>query len=153
MQRDNAPASSAELTACTQGPGYISNADRLHTDTAGEEYQRRQEDIQKKQRAIDFRRNQRDTREEERWKSIDEQGEIENKKWDKLREDGSKSGKNVSGFAYDITTMQYHDSADGAQQKYIDDKVRLILQDTVTHIHVQTNMYIQHITLSTPLLS
>ena len=41
-----------------------------------------------------------------------------------MRESGTKSGKNVSGSAYDITTMQYHASGDGMQQKYMDDMVR-----------------------------
>ncbi len=41
-----------------------------------------------------------------------------------MRENGTKSGKNISGSAYDITTMQYHDSGDGMQQKYNDDMVR-----------------------------
>ena len=59
MHRENAPETSAGLTACIDGgAGYLADADRFHTDTVGEEYQRRQEEIRKKERAIAFRRNQ-----------------------------------------------------------------------------------------------
>lgn len=59
MQRDNAPTTSAGLTACIDGgAGYLADAERFHTDTVGEEYQRRQEELLRKNRAIDFRRNQ-----------------------------------------------------------------------------------------------
>ena len=59
MQRENAPETSAGLTTCVDGgAGYISNPDRFHSDTAGEEQQRRMEQLAKKQRAIEFRRNQ-----------------------------------------------------------------------------------------------
>lgn len=59
MQRENAPATSAGLTACMDGgAGYLADAERFHTDTVGEEYQRRQEELNKKNRAIAFRRNQ-----------------------------------------------------------------------------------------------
>jgi hypothetical protein len=71
MQRENAPMTSAELTSCSTGPGHIADYDRFHSDTAGEEYQARQVSIAKKQQSIAFRRNQRDAREEERWKQVD----------------------------------------------------------------------------------
>ena len=59
LHQANAPANSSLLTSCvSEGAGYISNADRFHSDTAGEEYAARQEALQKKNRAIEFRRNQ-----------------------------------------------------------------------------------------------
>lgn len=59
MQRANAPTTTAGLTTCpTSGAGYISDIDRFHSDTAGEEYEIRQEEIQKRNRATEFRRNQ-----------------------------------------------------------------------------------------------
>ena len=113
MQRENAPSTSAGLTACMDGgAGYLADAERFHTDTVnacllpascclllhtaaqpwltmiwhhrhdttrhdtlpyavlpccavcaclsqvGEEYQRRQEELSKRNRAIAFRRNQ-----------------------------------------------------------------------------------------------
>jgi hypothetical protein len=59
QQQANAPTTSSLLTSCvSEGAGYISNADRFHSDTAGEEYAARQEALHKKNRAIEFRRNQ-----------------------------------------------------------------------------------------------
>ncbi len=58
MHHQNAPENSAMLTSCpTNAAGYLSNADRFHTDTAGDEYASRQEQYRKKQAADDFRRN------------------------------------------------------------------------------------------------
>ena len=59
IHQANAPKHSSQLTSClSEGAGYISNADRFHCDTAGEEYATRQDAIQRKNRAIEFRRNQ-----------------------------------------------------------------------------------------------
>lgn len=58
MHNANAPEHSSLLTSCVTGAaGYLSNADRFHTDTVGEEYAQRQEQIKKKQAADEFRRN------------------------------------------------------------------------------------------------
>lgn len=73
MQRENAPDSSAGLTTCIEGgAGYMNDSDRFHSDTAGEEYQRRQENLIKKQRALEFRRNQASNREDERYTRLEE---------------------------------------------------------------------------------
>lgn len=58
MHQQNAPETSALLTSCPTGAaGYLSNADRFHTDVVGEEYSQRQEKIKKQQAAMDFKRN------------------------------------------------------------------------------------------------
>ena len=59
MHQQNAPETSALLTSCkSDAVGYLSNSDRFHTDTVGEEFARRQELIQKRYQSNDFRRNQ-----------------------------------------------------------------------------------------------
>ena len=59
MHQANAPSSSAGLTACVEhGAGYLSNADRFHSDTSGEEYLLRQENIRRTKNAVAFRKNQ-----------------------------------------------------------------------------------------------
>jgi hypothetical protein len=40
------------------GAGYLTDAERFHSDTAGEEYARRQEELRRKERAVEFRRHQ-----------------------------------------------------------------------------------------------
>jgi hypothetical protein len=46
---------------------------------------------------------------------------MEDERAQKLREDGGKAKKNTSNAAYDILTLQYSQSIDGAQQKHFDD--------------------------------
>ena len=77
MQRANAPETSAGLTSCGEnGAGFLTDSDRFHSDTAGEEYQHRQDLLQKKQRAVEFRRNQASNREEDRWKKLEDKKEV-----------------------------------------------------------------------------
>lgn len=48
MNKMNSHDTSAGLTSCVEnGAGYLSNADRFHSDTAGEEYLRRKEEQEK----------------------------------------------------------------------------------------------------------
>ena len=59
MHQLNAPATSAGLTSCVEhGAGYLSNADRFHSDTSGEEFLARQEAIRRTKETIAFRKNQ-----------------------------------------------------------------------------------------------
>jgi hypothetical protein len=46
MHKENSHETSAGLVSCVEnGAGYISNADRFHTDTSGEEFLRRNEQL------------------------------------------------------------------------------------------------------------
>jgi hypothetical protein len=125
MHQKNAPATSAMLTQFDKGgAGYISNSDRFHTDTAGEERLERKEKYRKELEALNFRRDKATRREEERWKAHEEQLTREEEKEMTIRNLGIKSQKNKSAVAYDITTTQYNQDVDGIQQKYIDDMIR-----------------------------
>lgn len=122
MHQQNAPETSALLTSCTQDAvGYLSNADRFHTDTVGEEYALRQQALQRRYQANEYRRNQSFKRDEDRWNQNEEKQQKEDEAWRKLREDGSKAKKNQSAVAYDIMTLQYSQDVDGQHQKYQDD--------------------------------
>lgn len=135
MQRENAPDSSAGLTSCIDGgAGYMADADRFHTDTVGEEYQRRRQEIEKRNRAIEFRRNQASNREEDRWKKIDEKKAQEKEYWDNVRAEGKKDEKNHSKVAYNITTLEYHSDDKGRVQKYQDDMVRYRADARTKHL-------------------
>lgn len=125
MHQQNAPETSALLTSCKSGAaGYLSNSDRFHTDTVGEEYALRQEQLQRRYAANEYRRNASFKRDEDRWNHMEEKQQKEDEAWRKLREDGSKAKKNQSNVAYDIMTLQYSQDSDGQQQKYQDDMVR-----------------------------
>jgi hypothetical protein len=122
MHQQNAPETSALLTSCKPGAvGYLSNSDRFHTDTVGEEFALRQESIQRRYEANDYRRNQAAKRDEDRWTQMEERQRKEDEHWQQLRDDGSKAKKNQSNVAYDIMTLQYSQDSDGQEQKYLDD--------------------------------
>merc|ERR1712065_58707 len=125
MQRENQPATSAGLTSCPEdAAGYISNMDRFHSDTAGEEYELRQEKLRKEKDAIAFRKNKMEEREDLRWEREDKIKRDEEEYWERERAKGIKSKKNESAVAYDITTMVYKQDITGARQKYFDDMVK-----------------------------
>ena len=55
-QRENAPATSAGLTSCPEdAAGYITNLNRFHSDTAGEEYDLRMETLRREKASIAYR--------------------------------------------------------------------------------------------------
>jgi hypothetical protein len=89
MQNANMPATSAGLTSLEPtGASYISNADRFHSDTAGEAYEERQKSIQKMKQAIQYRSNKMTEREETRWNSIESKQQEEEQYWAVVREEG-----------------------------------------------------------------
>jgi hypothetical protein len=125
LQRENAPATSAGLTTCPEGAaGYISNSDRFHSDTAGEEYDLRMEKLRREKQAVEFRSRQSQEREEARWSREDEVKSDEKAYWERVRSDGLKAKKNQSAVAYDITSMVYKQDVQGAMQKHLDEMVR-----------------------------
>lgn len=59
IHRANAPATTAGLTSCsTDGAGYMSSADRFHSDTSGEEFEHRQSNYQRQIRIQETKRAQ-----------------------------------------------------------------------------------------------
>ena len=59
LHRQNAPETSAGLTSCSSdGAGYINNADRFLTDFAGEEYEIRQEALRRREKLIEYHKQQ-----------------------------------------------------------------------------------------------
>ena len=129
MQNANMPPTSAGLTSLEPtGASYISNADRFHSDTAGEAYEERQKSIQKMKQAIQYRSNKMTEREETRWNTIESKQQEDERYWQMVREQGIKAKKNQSQVAYDITNLQYHQNIAGEHQKYLDDMVRFRAQ-------------------------
>lgn len=125
LHRANAPETSAGLTSCsTTGAGYISNADRFHTDTAGEEREVRQELLARKQNVIEIHRQQTLSRQDEKQKYIDikKQKEEEHASW--LQNQSSSILKNSSGASYNITNMSYLQTPAGIEQQKIDEMVK-----------------------------
>ncbi|KAF4674196.1 hypothetical protein FOL47_009602 [Perkinsus chesapeaki] len=69
-------------------------------------------------------RKQRFDREAERWNSIEKKEEEEAKRQQRLQEDPMLGRKNVSGQAYDIVGLGYHDTEEGRRLQYHDELVK-----------------------------
>ncbi|GMH94316.1 hypothetical protein TL16_g12873 [Triparma laevis f. inornata] len=125
MYRENAPENPSELlTLQSNAAGFLADADRYHSDTAGEEFQARKKAYERKQDIYNNTRNKRATTEEQRWKKIEESKTQEERYWETQRELGVKSMKNKSCVPYDPLTLQYNDTHDGEKLRYADDMVR-----------------------------
>ena len=74
LHQQNAPESSAGLTACSQdGAGYLANSNRFHTDTCGEEFALRQGGIERRRQVDELKREIAVSREEARWQQMEEE--------------------------------------------------------------------------------
>jgi hypothetical protein len=125
MHNMNAPKTSAMLTSLHPGDaGYIANSDRFHTDTVGEFREERQNNHEKQLQIASFRRTKAANRESDKYAAAEAKEVDEEEKFRQWREDGSKSRKNTSNMAYDITTLEYDQNIIGEAQKYADDMVR-----------------------------
>ena len=123
LHQANAPPTTAGLTSCQPNDeGYMSNADRFHSDVSGEEFAMRQEALRKREAATLFRRDKMRQREEEKWKGVEDADRAGEEYWAKVREDPSlqvrRGGKkNASNVAYDITNLQYNQDTSGEMQR------------------------------------
>ena len=146
MNNANAPETTSMLTSCRPGDaGYVSNSERFHTDTSGEEYQLRQSNIQRAKQIEEVKRSVQVKRDDERWQSVNAKIDKDDEKWDSVRLEGQKAKKNQSNVAYNVVTMQYEQSIHGEQQKYLDDMVRFRAQERtvklVEQVRIQYTVY------------
>ena len=73
MYRENAPQNPSDLLVLQpNAAGFLADADRFHSDTAGEEYLERKAKYERKQDIFNTTRQRRAAAEEERWKKIEE---------------------------------------------------------------------------------
>lgn len=122
IHQANSHSDSSGLTSCVEhGAGYLSDADRFHSDTSGEEFLQRQQNMKRQNETVEFRRRQSEEREKKRWNEQDQKLQKENEYWDNVRESGAGAKKNQSLVAYDITSLAYHQTLHGHVAKYDDD--------------------------------
>lgn len=125
MYRANAPKTSMGLTVPEpDSAGYLSNADRFHTDVSGEEYLRRRAKLDHHNQQLATRRVERAQREEDRWNTIERNKFQEDTYWAQQREAGEKSRKNKSSVPYDAVTLTYSNGIHGEELRYHDDNIR-----------------------------
>jgi hypothetical protein len=115
---------SAMLVYEPKSQGYLCDADRFHSDTAGEEKVFRDERAAKKKVGEEKKRYDHIHREVNRWHDMDLAAAAEERKWQQFREVGTKALRNKSGTAYNPITIQYHDGKDGHRLKEADDAIK-----------------------------
>ena len=102
---------------------FMSDADRFHTDTVGEEKGVRDQIIQRREQKFENKRNTFLDREESRWNQM-EQERINEQRTLETMQNSSKGTRNHSSVAYDAVTLEYHATPAGQQQKFEDDMSR-----------------------------
>ncbi|OQR82914.1 hypothetical protein ACHHYP_15298 [Achlya hypogyna] len=117
--------SGAAMTEQAHGSqGYMSDADRFHTDVAGEEKVARESRTAKHQLVYDHKRQNNQLREEQRWKAMDAKSAEEKQRWDRLRDDGGKARRNKSSCDFNLVTLKYNDGKDGERLMKADSEIR-----------------------------
>ena len=125
MHRENAPRTSDGLVVPeANAAGFCSDADRFHTDVAGEEFLKRRARYEREQTAYASKREGRVRQEERRWAQLQEEKQQEDAYWSNQREIGVKDKKNKSSVPYDALTLQYAPGLDGERLRLHDDKIR-----------------------------
>jgi len=121
MYQANLNPEGVGITALPQdAAGFLSDADRFHSDTSGEEYLRRQAAIQRKQQ-IDANAQRHLEREQTRWEAIEQAKAAEEEHWDKARADPLQGRKNNSAVPYNLVNLKYDGTADGEKLRHEDD--------------------------------
>eukprot|EP00297_Palpitomonas_bilix_P018238 CAMPEP_0113880274 /NCGR_PEP_ID=MMETSP0780_2-20120614/7694_1 /TAXON_ID=652834 /ORGANISM="Palpitomonas bilix" /LENGTH=191 /DNA_ID=CAMNT_0000866931 /DNA_START=216 /DNA_END=791 /DNA_ORIENTATION=- /assembly_acc=CAM_ASM_000599 len=106
----------------SQSVGYMSDANRFHTDTAGEQKRLREVERSRASEKHTHMRDQRAHREDERWKTMEKIDKKEEARLTAHLDDKRK--RNAPSVAYNPLTLQYNDGKDGMRQKYDDDVMR-----------------------------
>eukprot|EP00164_Ancoracysta_twista_P004772 GFYU01006462.1.p1 GENE.GFYU01006462.1~~GFYU01006462.1.p1 ORF type:complete len:214 (-),score=68.13 GFYU01006462.1:126-767(-) len=104
-------------------PGFMSESDRFHTDTAGEEKRRREQYLQKYDEMIDHKRERALQREEDRWHKLEDEARAEQERADSLK-NTLKAKNNENSVPYNPITQRYDDGDDGDKLKRQDEYLR-----------------------------
>mmetsp|Transcript_12432 Transcript_12432/g.17304 ORF Transcript_12432/g.17304 Transcript_12432/m.17304 type:complete len:239 (+) Transcript_12432:47-763(+) len=122
MYQANLNPAGVGLTELPQdGAGFLSDADRFHTDTSGEEYLKRQAAIERSHQIRNAGREEQIERERRRWEALEEAKAAEEARWQRAREDPEQGRKNVSAVPYDLVTLKYNDDPSGERLRHDDD--------------------------------
>jgi len=105
-------------------PSFMSDADRYHTDVAGEAKMHRQQERHKMELADYHLRAERQDRENRRWHALEQKKRDEEARLHDLRFTGAKTRKNISGSAFNPITGQIDNTNSGTALRKRDDITR-----------------------------
>ena len=104
--------------------GYIADSDRFVTDAAGLFKAERDQAFAKKERQYYQKRVDKATAEEQRWRTIEMQHQIEQKRMDEMRENFSYARSNKTSMPYNPINLRYDDGNDGDRLRFSDESLR-----------------------------
>jgi len=103
---------------------FCADANRFHTDTAGEERRQRNESAQREQARLCARRDTNLAREESRWAGMAATAAAEEKRIDSKRAIGLAAKKNAPSLPFNPITLEYSGGAAGRALQHQDDMVK-----------------------------
>jgi len=104
--------------------GYISEADRFVTDIAAVNKAERDTEFNRKEQMYYNRRIGRAEGEEKRWRTIEMQHQIEQKRLEEMRANNAFARSNKTSMPYNPISLRYDDGNDGERLRYSDDSLR-----------------------------
>ncbi|KAG6954924.1 hypothetical protein JG688_00012127 [Phytophthora aleatoria] len=121
---DTSAAGSAMLVYTPQSQGFMSDADRFHSDTAGEERVAREEARARARIQQERRRHETVNRDVRRWVAMDAASAEEKRRLEALRASGSKARRNKGGEPFNPITLKYNDGNDGERLQAADTAIK-----------------------------
>ncbi|KAG6965340.1 hypothetical protein JG687_00005475 [Phytophthora cactorum] len=121
---DTSAAGSAMLVYTPQSQGFMSDADRFHSDTAGEERVAREEARARARIQQERRRHETVNRDVRRWDAMDAASAEEKRRLEALRASGSKARRNKGGEPFNPITLKYNDGKDGERLQAADTAIK-----------------------------
>lgn len=121
---DTSVTGAAMTEYCTNAQGYMADAERFHTDTAGEAKIEREAKNTRQRMIVDQKRFDHLEKDEKRWQKLEQKQVDEDAKWDRHREEGVKALRNKSSVPFDPITLRYNADPAGEQLKHSDNQVK-----------------------------
>ena len=118
--------------------GFLPDADRFHSDTAGEERMLREDRAMRKRMAIDKKRFDSIQKDEARWRSVEQQHLQEQEKWDRHRVEGVKAQRNKGSVPFDPITLKYHTTEAGEALRQKDTRTLDRAKQRAVRLHQQS---------------
>ncbi|KAG7397723.1 hypothetical protein PHYBOEH_000262 [Phytophthora boehmeriae] len=121
---DTSVTGSAMLVYTPQSQGFMSDADRFHSDTAGEERVHRMEARNRVKMQDERRRQEAVNRDVLRWEAMDAAAVEDRRRGEALRASGSKARRNKCGEPFNPITLKYNDGKDGERLQAADAAIK-----------------------------
>jgi hypothetical protein len=103
---------------------YIADADRFVTDGVALNKMERDAAVNKKEQMFYNRRMVRSQNEEVRWRTIETQHQMEQRRLEEMRENHSFARANKTSMPYNPINLRYDDGHDGERLRYSDESLR-----------------------------